>query len=190
MRTDIPLLETIVPNPSPTLRKAYSTQQTIGWRHLMKGRLSIHWSTLVNGDIAATCDNQESQTIPKHKNLESWGSGLTYILWQHVLKFWKIRNDAVVEIYKLKGMSKEHLITIREAIREQESGAVGHQHQDWFNKTQEEFQQMDITSLKTWIRRIRVCKRNFKKLSQQGQGNLNYQLEQRSLRDITNTLDT
>ena len=48
--TEPPLLETIVPSPSITQRKAYTTQHTIGWRHMMKGRLSIHWSTLVNGE--------------------------------------------------------------------------------------------------------------------------------------------
>ena len=186
-----PQLETIVQNPSFTLRKAYTTQHTIGWRHFFKGRLSIHWSTLVNGDNLAPYNENEVSTIPKNRNPESWGGGLINVLWQHVLKFWKLRNDSVVELYKQRGMTKEQFITIRAAIKEQQSGAVSHQHQDWFNKTQEEFRQMDIPSLKTWIRRIRACKKSFQKLSQQGQGNLLcYQQEQISLRDITNTMDT
>ena len=179
-----PVLETIVPNPSQTLRKAYTTQNTIGWRHFVKGRISIHWSTLVNGEPHDNVHGHDTPINGSNRNQESWGSGLIYTLWKHVLLFWKLRNDTEVEIYKQRGISKEHYTLIRTASKALQEGAVGHQHRDWMAKTPEDFQKMDVPSIKLWIRRIRASKRSFHKLSQIGQRDLLcYQIGTISLND-------
>ena len=167
-----PTLELIVQNPSPTLIQAYKTQNEIGWRHFLKGRISIHWSTLVNGELQDINNIQENETKTRTYNPESWGSGLLQVMWRHILIFWKIRNDAVAELYKQKGMSKEQFTLIRLATKELESGAVGYQHRAWMEKTPEDFKQMDVNSLKLWIRRIRNSKRTFLRTSMQGQTDL------------------
>ena len=43
-----PPIRTIVPNASELLRQAYEEQTTIGWKHVMRGRLARSWET-VNG---------------------------------------------------------------------------------------------------------------------------------------------
>ena len=88
------------------------------------------------------------------------------------LIFWKIRNDAVAELYKQKSMSKEQFTLIRLATKELESGAVGYRHRAWMEKTPEDFKQMDVNSFKLWIRRIRNSKRTFLRTSMQGQTDL------------------
>ena len=82
-----PVLERIVTNHSLKLQKAYTTQNTIGWRHFLKGILSIHWTTLVNRESQGNIDGQEISTISQNHNQKSWGSRPIYILWKHVLVF-------------------------------------------------------------------------------------------------------
>ena len=80
-----PPLEQIVLNPSRTLIQAYKTQNEIGWRHFLKGRISIHWSTLVNGKPPDINNLQANETISRTYNPESWGSGLLKVIWRHIL---------------------------------------------------------------------------------------------------------
>ena len=84
----------------------------------MKGRLSIHWSTLENGETGDTNNGQDIPTKNRNKKLKPLGSGHIYIFWKHVTILRKQRNDAVLELYKQSGMSEEHHTIIRTAIKE------------------------------------------------------------------------
>ena len=159
----VPSLNTLEPNASPTLKLAYSTQTTIGWKHFLRGRISIHWASLINGepkdnDLEIVVEQNKTKSI----NPITWGSGLLHILWKHVLNFWKVRNETIENIYKLKGITKPHSTLIRLAMQELQGGAVGYNEQDWMQKNQEDFKTMDMISIKIWIRRIKAAKKQFK----------------------------
>ena len=125
----------------------------------------------MNGDPYHINGNENINT--RNYNTETWGSGLLYTLWNHVLTFWKLRNDEVAAIYKLRGMTKEHFQLIRLALIEANSGSVGYQHREWMEQTEADFQRMDVSSIKTWIRRFKKAKRSFIQSEKQGQQHLN-----------------
>ena len=160
---EAPPLNKLEPNASPTLTLAYTTQHTIGWRHFLKGRLSIHWATLINGEPKVT-NHETANILPKSRKMNpaTWGCGLLRILWKYVLEFWKVRNETLENIYKVKGITKPHHILIRQAMQEQQTGEVGYNEQDWMLKSPDDFKQMDMLSIKLWIRRVRAAKKQFK----------------------------
>ena len=47
-------------------------------------------------------------------------------------------------------------------MQEQQTGEVGYNEQDWMHKSPDDFKQMDMLSIKLWIRRVRAAKKQFK----------------------------
>ena len=157
-----PNISSIEPQASNTLKLAYSTQTAIGWRHFLRGRIAIQWASLVNGKpVAQNLATQGILVSSRNCNPITWGSGLLHILWKHILNFWKVRNDTIVEIYKQKGITRPHFNLIRLATLELQSGEVGHQERDWMNRDPEDFRRMDMNSLIIWIRRVKAAKKLF-----------------------------
>ena len=68
-------------------------------------------------------------------------------LMEACLRFLELRYDAVAEINKQRGISKENYTIIRTATKEFQD-AVGHQHRDWMDKIPEDSVKMDVPNIK------------------------------------------
>jgi hypothetical protein len=58
-------------------------QYDIGWRHFMRGRISIEWGNIMQHHL-------EVNQI-KNMSAEKWGTGLLFINWKHILHIWRER---------------------------------------------------------------------------------------------------
>jgi hypothetical protein len=65
------------------LTKATQQQQRIGWRHFIRGRLSIEWGKFINLHLI----QEKLYDI----SAEKWASDLLSINWKHILKIWRER---------------------------------------------------------------------------------------------------
>jgi hypothetical protein len=68
-----------------TLIQANEQQGAIGWRHFLKGRLTITWGEIINNHIAAN-------EIPS-SSAEQLGIKLIQLNWKHILQLWYTRNE-------------------------------------------------------------------------------------------------
>ena len=64
--------------------KPMKQQQAIGWRHFIRGRISIEWGNCIH-------DHIQKQAITGI-TADQWGSMLLSINWKHILTIWKARN--------------------------------------------------------------------------------------------------
>jgi hypothetical protein len=65
--------------------KVINKQQAIGWRHFIRGRLSIDWGHLINIHLTF---NKITEI-----NAEKWGIDLLRINWKFILKMWRARCE-------------------------------------------------------------------------------------------------
>jgi hypothetical protein len=77
----------VLPHRKAEVIKVYNNQESIGWKHFVRGRLDIEWGNLINKHLAR-------QTKYKF-NAEHWGMKLLSINWKYVLQMWEIRNKEV-----------------------------------------------------------------------------------------------
>jgi hypothetical protein len=67
----------------PDLNLAETQQSDIGWKHFIRGQLTIEWGNIIHRHL-----QKENIT---NMNAEKWGSDLLYINWKHILKIWRVR---------------------------------------------------------------------------------------------------
>jgi hypothetical protein len=67
--------------------KAVESQAKIGWRHMIRGRLSQEWNHIMRAHY----------TVSKEKkyNAEKWGTMLNDIHCKHIIEIWNSRNEEV-----------------------------------------------------------------------------------------------
>jgi hypothetical protein len=65
------------------IQKAQTQQSIIGWRHFLRGRLSINWGKAVS--------NHLFREKLYHISAEKWAADLLLINWKHILKIWRER---------------------------------------------------------------------------------------------------
>jgi hypothetical protein len=76
-----------LPHRQTEVMKAYNNQETIGWQHYVRGRMTIEWGNLINKHLAMQ---------KKYKfNAEQWGMKLMSINWKYILQLWETRNKEV-----------------------------------------------------------------------------------------------
>ena len=64
------------------VEKAVKTQNDIGWRNMIRGRLAIEWRDIMNSYI-------KHKKITKY-NAEEWGATLNEINWKNILIMWQL----------------------------------------------------------------------------------------------------
>jgi hypothetical protein len=74
-------IATFLETCSTDLNQAYHQQQTIEWRHFIRGRLTIEWGKIISGHLI----NAKLHNI----TAEKWATDLIYINWKHILKIWR-----------------------------------------------------------------------------------------------------
>jgi hypothetical protein len=78
----------------PLYQQALSQQNRIGWDHFIRGRLLITWGQIVNDHMV---HNGITSTTA-----EKWGSALTKLNWEYVLRILTKQNE------ELHGLTKEY----------------------------------------------------------------------------------
>ena len=151
-------METIAPNASVYLKKAYTAQQVIGWDQLVRGRLSLCW-----GDLVAYSYIKPGETAFRNIKLKSpaevWGTKLVVIIWTYVLKLWNARNTSLQKLYASQGQTREHARLLLEATNETTNmNDLLHQDRTWVQRTPDELQTMTSTSLEFWIKNVKNLK--------------------------------
>jgi DNA-directed RNA polymerase subunit M/transcription elongation factor TFIIS len=73
----LPKLSELAPDASPTLKKAYTFQQSIGWENFFKGRLDIAWGEMYNYEKSTSVSNNNGNTM----DTETWESKMLDIIW-------------------------------------------------------------------------------------------------------------
>ena len=64
--------------------EAMRQQCQLGWRHFIRGRMSMEWGQCIYAHI----QQKEIKGITE----EQWGATILSINWKHILKIWKSRN--------------------------------------------------------------------------------------------------
>jgi hypothetical protein len=136
--------ETVQADENDRIFKAINQQYNIGWKHFVRGRLSIEWGNIVQSHL-------EVNNI-KNMSAEKWGSGLLFINWKHILKMWRARCE---ETYgstseQIEQSAKSRLL---EEIRHiQTSNAdLAHSEHSWILTSIEELSEFKSTMLETWL---------------------------------------
>jgi hypothetical protein len=87
-QTPMPEMRSLMPEASRMLKQAVQEQNTIGWEHWFKGRLTMSWGTLYNYDLQTKNHGMRNQTADK------WSKQIVNMNWDFVLEAWTIRNDS------------------------------------------------------------------------------------------------
>ena len=159
LRQQPPDLETIYPNASHILTKAYKEQNTIGWDHFIRGRLTSLWGRFINHDIHA----QYQQNMPinnNYRSAEAWGKKLVVIIWTHVTKIWEIRNKGAQQEYSLKDLKRDKEFIKQKAYnlmnKLQQYGEID---RDWITRDVEEIEKMHQNRLEVWVNNMEKIKK-------------------------------
>lgn len=148
----IPNIQQIDSSASPQLRKAYTSQNEIGWDNFLRGKLSQHWETVLTNHIGPNGKKGTQATS------EQWAVQLVCLLWQGVLSLWEARNQEKHgdDLQSQVKQEKYHLLQEAQSIQNLcQGGAVSDSNQ-WFNKTAQELEQYSVFSLKAWVRNART----------------------------------
>ena len=147
----------IVPNASALLCQAFMDQTTIGWRHMVRGRLAKSWETVINHAI----DNRVKQAGSKinKKRITSasvWGKKLISLIWKYVGQTWEIRNTAVQKVYTDRGLTREHELLV---IAAEDARGIPDEEEPQDRTTtliqNTDFRLMHTNSIKYWIQNFK-----------------------------------
>jgi hypothetical protein len=86
-------------NREPGFARLVSSQNAIGWSHLLRGRFSTLWSQLQQSHI----DN-DKDLDPKTFSGDTWLKKVLHLLWSQLYAAWKQRND---DLHGIKAADKE-----------------------------------------------------------------------------------
>jgi hypothetical protein len=144
---------------------AINKQHAIGWRHFIRGRVSLDWGNLINNHLA-------SENIP-HINAEKWGVELLKINWKYILKIWRDRCE------DLHGRTPEQNESykknrILEEIKDIQSNNthLNSTPHAWILDEMDKLQTYDSKALQTWVYGAKIiAKRNKIHIKQQVRNN-------------------
>lgn len=155
-----PSIDTTDYDKYPELQKAIQHQEDIGWRHFIRGRLTIEWGNIINSHI-------ETNNI-KQYNAEKWGAKLLEINWKYVLKIWRQRCE------DLHGATKSEIDQLKKEKLLQEIAYIQSSNQElltkrseWIHEDIEELSKLDNTALEAWIYGAKIMTKINKKIIKQ-----------------------
>lgn len=167
-RKPIPSLLQYIPTASLELQTAYNAQTHIGWNHLVRGRISIHWQNIITqhlsprswDDPEETSSHQKRKkaTIARVRTSVEWASQFIVSLWHGVLILWDLRNRSIHGSRGQCQSSAEKFRLLQEAksILENSKDHQEHFEIEWFKKPIEELEKYSVISLKAWVRNARM----------------------------------
>jgi hypothetical protein len=148
-----------LPTASPALIKAFNQQTTIGWRHVLKGRLAAAWGSFINHQFS----NNEAINPTGFKNkpyinhADNWGQGIISIIWNHVLQIWNARNkeehgeDIVEETSRKKKKLLQEVLNLKNKMT-----TIYHKDRDLICLSTAKMASSTVSTLKTWIRHTKT----------------------------------
>jgi hypothetical protein len=141
-----PTLQQLVTDPSPALKRAFSTQSAIGWKHFIRGRLASNWTELIRYQLSL------KDIDSKHMTAASWHKKVIGINYQHILKLWTCRNK------REHGSEPDerHNTTTARLLQEAEYLKERHNHisyvdHDWFYTPRATLATFTVGSLRAWL---------------------------------------
>jgi ribonuclease HI len=148
------------------ISKVINKQHAIGWRHFIRGRVSLDWGYLINNHL----DSAQISNI----NAEKWGVDLLRINWQFILKLWRARCE------ELHGKTPEANESYRqnqflEEIKDlqMQNLNLAHTPHAWILEDIDSLKKYNSKVLQTWVYGAKIItKRNQIKLKQQIRNNL------------------
>jgi hypothetical protein len=153
-RNIVPLYRGTVLPDEVTLVQAFLKQMAIGWDHLLRGRISLKWSTAYQ---LCTGTNDAVQT-------ELWAKNLVRVIWAYSKSLREYRNGEV------HGHTlEEEKLREKERLQSQVEEEFSLYHKDPFivspqfaylftTKTKEEHQWMDRDALSSWLHTVAEAK--------------------------------
>jgi ribonuclease HI len=145
------------------LDQANRQQSIIGWRHFIRGRISIYWGKAISLHLAKEKLHQISA--------EKWAAALFHINWKHILKIWRERctethgnNPTDVE-QKTKNQYLEHIRYIQTINQN-----LHHSTYDWILEDIEDLRKYTSKNLQTWLYGAKI-------ISRHNQSNIKQQLQ-------------
>jgi hypothetical protein len=141
-------------------------QHAIGWRHFIRGRVSLDWGYLINNHL----DSAQISNI----NAKKWGVNLLRRNWQFILKIWRARWE------ELHGKTTEANESYRqkqflEEIKDlqMQNLNLAHTPHAWILEDIDSLKKYSSKVLQTWVYGAKIItKRNQIKLQQQIRNNL------------------
>ena len=160
-----PPILAIVPNAGTQLQQAYSDQHTIGWRHVLRGRLATQWYIVIHQEIEARVSRPKG---PKYKfqSPELWGRKILHTCWKQIIQMLEGRNNAVQKLYVDKGLNRAHELLVKAAVQEirdiQIKAHISGRDAHWLDKSEAELRAMHPLSLQFWFQNITKMKQWYK----------------------------
>jgi len=111
-----PLFDMPTTNREPSFELLVSSQNDIGWDHLLKGRFSHHWVQIQQDHI-----DHEPDVSSKKFTGQRWLKQVINLIWTHLYLAWKLRNadlhgiDAADQEEKRKAKLKPAIVALYES---------------------------------------------------------------------------
>ena len=163
LNKEAPNIETISYLASDTLKQAYEEQSIIGWGHFLRGRLSITWGTMIRHEYAKLAKQTHTTKSPnknKHRNPESWASGLILTNWDFVISAWESRIETQNQTQVGVQPINIHYFLLQKAVAALNSHNITNQ----FDKNLILRQESDIAKLST--NQLKLWLANFQTINQ------------------------
>jgi hypothetical protein len=134
---------------NPELLLATEQQQKIGWKHYIRGRMTIEWGNIIHRHI-------EKEKII-NMTAEKWGANLLSIHWKHILKIWKERCEEIhgTTPEQIEQHKKERFL---EEIKDLQSKNqnLAHTEHEWLLEDTNQLQNYNSNDLQTWIYEAKI----------------------------------
>jgi hypothetical protein len=147
------------------LQLAVKQQLQIGWKHFIRGRLTIEWGNIIHRHLA----KENIVNI----NAEKWGSDLLYIHWKNILKIWNARCEDLHGITPEQKETNKKVRLLEEISHIQlKNPNLAHTAHAWVLESITQLQNYTSINLQSWLYEATIIsKLNQQKLKTQLQIN-------------------
>lgn len=141
--TEVPPVQSIVPNATEALQQAYQSQNDIGWDNLLRGKLSHCWADIITQHLRGHPNVNKTLAAVK------WASDLLLVLWHGILRIWEERNREAhgTDCKTKQSREKSHLLEEAEYLK-QLGQLVCDDDVVWFATSMEELATYSVSVLK------------------------------------------
>jgi hypothetical protein len=136
-----------IPNTFGLLKRACSEQTSIGWEHLLSGRLTHTWGTIIANHL------HQQKTSDIDMTALTWGRKFVRLMFDLVLQLWSQRNDDghfSSRIHDSK-LTRDRLMANIEAMQSSNPD-IQHSDRVFIYKSIENLQTYSLSNLQAWYR--------------------------------------
>jgi hypothetical protein len=136
-----------LPSPTGLLKRACSEQASIGWEHLLSGRLTHTWGTILANHF------HQRNTSDIDITALTWGRKFVRLMFELVLQLWNQRNEDghfSSRIHDSK-LTRDRLMANIEAMQSSNPDIQPHDHV-FIYKSIDKLQTYSLSNLQAWYR--------------------------------------